>query len=323
MDVESSNLPRNLPRHRHHHHHQCHLARSDHVPLLLAPSVPSVTKYQSKPRPMPSGATPGASQPATDGSLTFSASQAASGASLVQHAGQLTWHEKHCQLTLPQAKGWKKCDTQPWGDRNLHLHLDHAEALAAMGLPDDGSNRSESCSTPSSLSRSSPADERVRLQIAAARARKQHQRLASSRLLLMASSTPGIYASAALAAPPRPTTRSRPSQAPRQRTQQRSQTPPRSRSTSSHRGLQRGVHSQVSTSGAASSGGASQPAIMKGPLPTRFTIETIIRRYHAEDRQAYTYKEFLYHYAVQRGWPVESVRTFWERLPRARDHLLV
>ena len=85
MDVESSNLPRNLPRHRHHHHHQCHLARSDHVPLLLAPSVPSVTKYQSKPRPMPSGATPGASQPATDGSLTFSASQAPSGASLVEN----------------------------------------------------------------------------------------------------------------------------------------------------------------------------------------------------------------------------------------------
>ena len=98
---------------------------------------------------MPSGATPnrGASQPATDGSLTFSASQAPSGASLVEHAGQLTWLEKHCQLTLPQAKGWKKYYTQPWEGRNLHLHLDHAEALAAMGLPDDGSNRSESCST--------------------------------------------------------------------------------------------------------------------------------------------------------------------------------
>ena len=63
--------------------------------------------------------------------------------------------------------------------------------------------------------------------------------------------------------------------------------------------------------------------MMKGPLPTRFTIETIIRRYHAGDRQAYTYKEFLYHYAVQRGWPVEAVRTIWEGLPRARDHLLV
>ena len=317
MDVESSNLPPNLPgHHHHHHHHQCHLARSDHVPLLLAPSVPSVTKYQSKPRPMPSGATPnrGASQPATDGSLTFGASQAPSGASLVEHSGQLTWLKKHLQLTLPQAKGWKKYDTQPWEGRNLHLHLDHAEALAAMGLPDDGSNRSESCSTPSSLSSLSPTDQRVREQIQAARARK---------LLRLASSMPGIYAWAARAAPPRPTTRSRPSQAPRQRTQQRSQTPPRSRSTSSHRGLQRGVHSQVSTSGAASSGGASQPAMMKGPLPTRFTIETIIRRYHAEDRQAYTCEEFLDHYAVQRGWPVESVRTFWERLPRARDHLLV
>ena len=226
---------------------------------------------------MPSGATPnrGASQPATDGSLTFGASQAPSGASLVEHSGQLTWLKKHLQLTLPQAKGWKKCDTQPWGDRNLHLHLDHAEALAAMGLPDDGSNRSESCSTPSSLSSLSPTDQRVREQIQAARARK---------LLRLASSMPGIYAWAARAAPPPPTTRSRPSQVKRQRT---------------------------------------QPAMMKKPLPTRFTIDTIIRRYHAEDRQAYTYKEFLYHYAVQRGWPVESARTFWERLPRARDHLLV
>ena len=240
---------------------------------------------------MPSGATPnrGASQPATDGSLTFSASQAPSGASLVEHAGQLTWHEKHCQLTLPQAKGWKKCDTQPWGDRNLHLHLDHAEALAAMGLPDDGSNRSESfldarrgamcdqmesCSTPSSLSSLSPTDQRVREQIQAARARK---------LLRLASSTPGIYAWAARAAPPRPTTRSRPSQAKQQRT---------------------------------------QPAMMKGPLPTRFTIDTIIRRYHAKDRKVYTYEEFLYHYAA-RGWSVEAVRTLWEGLPRARDHLLV
>ena len=146
MDVESSNLPPNLPRHRHHHHHQCHLARSDHVPLLLAPSVPSVTKYQSKPRPMPSGATPnrGASQPATDGSLTFGASQAPSGASLVEHSGQLTWLKKHLQLTLPQAKGWKKYDTQPWEGCNLHLHLDDAQALAAMRLPDDGSNLSKS-----------------------------------------------------------------------------------------------------------------------------------------------------------------------------------
>ena len=171
---------------------------------------------------MPSGATPGASQPATDGSLTFSASQAPSGASLVEHAGQLTWLEKHCQLTLPQAKGWKRYDT-------LHLHLEHAEALAAMGLPDDGSNRSESCSTPSSLSSLSPTDQRVREQIQAARARK---------LLRLASSTPGIYAWAARAAPPRPTTRSRPSQAKRQRT---------------------------------------QPAMMKGPLPTRFTIQKTIR----------------------------------------------
>ena len=227
---------------------------------------------------MPSGATPGASQPATDGSLTFSASQAPSGASLVEHAGQLTWHEKHCQLTLPQAKGWKKCDTQPWGDRNPHLHLDHAEALAAMGLLDARRgamcDQMESCSTPSSLSSLSPTDQRVREQIQAARAR---------RLLRLASSMPGIYAWAARAAPPPPTTRSRPSQAKRQRT---------------------------------------QPAMVKKPLPTRFTIDTIIRRYHAKDRKVYTYEEFLYHYAA-RGWSVEAVWTLWEGLPHARDHLLV
>ena len=57
--------------------------------------------------------------------------------------------------------------------------------------------------------------------------------------------------------------------------------------------------------------------------PTRFPIVTIHRRYDPEDHQAYTYDEFLYHYAVKRGWPVESVRTFWRGLTRARDHLLV
>ena len=62
--------------------------------------------------------------------------------------------------------------------------------------------------------------------------------------------------------------------------------------------------------------------MMKGPLPTRFTIDTIIRRYHAKDRKVYTYEEFLYHYAA-RGWSVEAVWTLWEGLPRARDHLLV
>ena len=41
----------------------------------------------------------------------------------------------------------------------------------------------------------------------------------------------------------------------------------------------------------------------------------------AED-SAYTYEEFLDHYAA-RGWSVEAVRTLWEGLPRARDHLLV
>ena len=214
---------------------------------------------------MPSGATPnrGASQPATDGSLTFGASQAPSGASLVEHAGQLTWHEKHCQLTLPQAKGWKKYDTQP---NRSESFLD-----ARRGAMCD---QMESCSTPSSLSSLSPADQRVREQIQAARARK---------LLRLASSTPGIYAWAARAAPPRPTTRSRPSQAKQQRI---------------------------------------QPAMMKGPLPTRFTIDTIHRRYDPEDHQAYTYEEFLYHYAA-RGWSVEAVWTLWEGLPHARDHLLV
>ena len=194
---------------------------------------------------MPSGATPNR------------------GASLVEHSGQLTWLKKHLQLTLPQAKGWKEYDT-------LHLHLEHAEALAAMGLPDDGSNRS----TPSSLSSLSPAGKRVRQQIQAARARKQ---------LRLASSRPGFYAWAARAAPPPPTTRSRPSQAKQQRT---------------------------------------QPAMMKGPLPTRFTIDTIHRRYDPEDHQVYTYEELLDHYAA-RGWSVEAVRTLWEGLPRARDHLLV
>ena len=61
----------------------------------------------------------------------------------------------------------------------------------------------------------------------------------------------------------------------------------------------------------------------EGDSPTRFPIDTIHRRYDPEDHQAYTYEEFLYHYAVRRGWPVEAVRTFWEGLPRARDHLLV
>ena len=229
---------------------------------------------------MPSGATPnrGASQLATDGSLTFGASQAPSGASLVEHSGQLTWLEKHSQLTLPPAKGWKNYDTRPWEGRNLHLHLNHADALAAMGLLDARRgamcDQMESCLTPSSLSSLSPADKRVRQQIQAARARK---------LLRLASSMPGIYAWAARAAPPPPTTRSRPSQAKRQRT---------------------------------------QPAMMKKPLPTRFTIDTIIRRYHAKDRKVYTYEEFLYHYAA-RGWSVEAVWTLWEGLPRARDHLLV
>ena len=46
--------------------------------------------------------------------------------------------------TLPQAEGWRKYDTTPWEGCNLYLDLDHAQALAAMGLPDDGSNRSES-----------------------------------------------------------------------------------------------------------------------------------------------------------------------------------
>ena len=47
---------------------------------------------------------------------------------------------------LPPAKGWKKYDTTYWEQEgcNLHLDLDDAHALAAKGLPDDGSNRSES-----------------------------------------------------------------------------------------------------------------------------------------------------------------------------------
>ena len=46
---------------------------------------------------------------------------------------------------LPPAKGRKKYDTT--GEKagcTLYLELDHARALAAKGLPDDGSNRSES-----------------------------------------------------------------------------------------------------------------------------------------------------------------------------------
>ena len=47
---------------------------------------------------------------------------------------------------LPPAKGWKKYDTTYWEQEgyNLHLDLDDAHALAAKGLPDDGSNRTES-----------------------------------------------------------------------------------------------------------------------------------------------------------------------------------
>ena len=60
----------------------------------------------------------------------------------------------------------------------------------------------------------------------------------------------------------------------------------------------------------------------EGDSPTRFTIDTIHRRYDPEDHQVYTYEEFLDHYAA-RGWSVEAVRTLWEGLPRARDHLLV
>ena len=47
---------------------------------------------------------------------------------------------------LPPAEGWKKYDTTNWEQQgcDLHLGLDHAGALAAKGLPDDGSNRSES-----------------------------------------------------------------------------------------------------------------------------------------------------------------------------------
>ena len=45
---------------------------------------------------------------------------------------------------LPPAEGYKKYGTAPWEGRNLFLHLDHADALAEMGLPDDGSERSES-----------------------------------------------------------------------------------------------------------------------------------------------------------------------------------
>ena len=70
-----------------------------------------------------------------------------------------------------QPAGHKKYDTTPWEGCNLYLDLDHAQALAAMGLPDDGSNRSESfldarrgafwdqmqsSSTPSSLPRPPP-----------------------------------------------------------------------------------------------------------------------------------------------------------------------
>ena len=47
---------------------------------------------------------------------------------------------------LPPAKGWKKYDTTYWEQEgcNLHLDLDDAHALAAEGLREDGSNRSES-----------------------------------------------------------------------------------------------------------------------------------------------------------------------------------
>ena len=46
--------------------------------------------------------------------------------------------------SLPPAEGYRKYDTTPWQGRNLYLELNHEDALIAMGLPDDGSNRSES-----------------------------------------------------------------------------------------------------------------------------------------------------------------------------------
>ena len=48
-------------------------------------------------------------------------------------------------LGLPPAEGGKTYDTA-YGEQkgcNLHLHLDDKDDLAAKGLPDDGSNRSE------------------------------------------------------------------------------------------------------------------------------------------------------------------------------------
>ena len=62
---------------------------------------------------MPSGATPGASQPATDGSLTFSASQAPSGASLVEHAGRVDGPWKRCG---PSGKDFRARVITSWSD---------------------------------------------------------------------------------------------------------------------------------------------------------------------------------------------------------------
>ena len=47
---------------------------------------------------------------------------------------------------LPPAEGWKADDTTCWEQEGCDLNMDlgHADALAAKGLPDDGSNRSES-----------------------------------------------------------------------------------------------------------------------------------------------------------------------------------
>ena len=54
--------------------------------------------------------------------------------------------EAHERPGFPPAEGWKKYGTTYWEQEgcDFNLELDHADALAAKGLPDDGSNRCES-----------------------------------------------------------------------------------------------------------------------------------------------------------------------------------
>ena len=60
---------------------------------------------------------------------------------LLTPAGRGSW-DLYRPTTSPHAKGWSQYHASRWEGHNLYLDLDRAEALAAMGLRDDGSNLS-------------------------------------------------------------------------------------------------------------------------------------------------------------------------------------